>query len=209
MNVPANPPPAQLLPVVPIQADRELYAALMCIGGDNRRRRENGFPIVDPLDLIAAHRIAHSPERGELASLVEADYVEGLERALKALRDAAELDMCADMPEGVDGGFIDVANDALRAKYPVIWTDEQVATLQAWQDCGWVHQLTCANRPHGFFDEDGNALDDALIPTSRGLFCGGCDYHQTTVPEVCLGPLPPNPTSALQALSATTVGDRL
>lgn len=66
--MPANPPPAQLLPVV--QADRELFAiispdlASLIYGGDLDQFQQ--------MQAIARHRLAHSPERGELASLVEA-----------------------------------------------------------------------------------------------------------------------------------------
>lgn len=74
---PANPPPAQLLPVV--QADRDAAAAFygphlsrpgeVLVTAHMRAGQIDESPLIQ---AFAAHRIAHAPERGELASLVEA-----------------------------------------------------------------------------------------------------------------------------------------
>jgi len=72
--MPANPPPAQLLPV--IQADRDAAAAYMDRVKSKRWSVDGilsgGCDNTSIVQSFAAHRLAHSPERGELASLVEA-----------------------------------------------------------------------------------------------------------------------------------------
>jgi hypothetical protein len=64
---PANPDPqtatpaGELVPV--IQADRNLWRTLIGLPERNMRRRENGEPVVDALQLLAAHRLAHAKEQ--------------------------------------------------------------------------------------------------------------------------------------------------
>jgi hypothetical protein len=62
------------------------------------------------------------------------------------------------------------------------WTAEQVAAIQAWQDCGWVHEMTCPN-----------GCGVPLEATPEQLVCPACGYWQKWVPAVVLGPLPPDP----------------
>jgi hypothetical protein len=118
-----------------------------------------------------------------------------LRQATVALIVAAEQDSVADFPSGVDYGFLDRAWEALDATYPVIWTDEQVAAINAWQSCGHTHPLTCANHDDNWHkDEDGDEVLPFAIP--QGLVCRACGYRQFWVPEPCLGGAPISPAQA-------------
>jgi hypothetical protein len=118
--------------------------------------------------------------------------VEELRAATVALIRAAEQDSAADWPQGVDNSHLDRAWEALDATYPVIWTDEQVAGVQAWQECGWVHPLTCANHNDNWHrDEDGEEVLPIALP--QGLVCRSCGYRQFQVPPMCFEGSPPNP----------------
>lgn len=80
---------------------------------------------------------------------------------------------------------------------PIIWTPEQVAKLNEWQACPWVHPFTCgsamrhdeahrrATRP-GF--EPGT-----LVATTRGWVCPGCAYSQTWAHDFMFAGAPPPP----------------
>lgn len=46
------------------------------------------------------------------------------------------------------------------------WSVEQVAALNRYQSAGWMHPFTCPSG-HG-----------ALLATSTGWTCSGCDYTQ-------------------------------
>jgi hypothetical protein len=65
------------------------------------------------------------------------------------------------------------------------WTPEQVAKLNEWQACGWVHEFTCANE-HGQGHE-------TLIATPDGWVCPSCAYRQTWAHDFMLLGAPPNP----------------
>jgi hypothetical protein len=115
-----------------------------------------------------------------------------------ALIVAAEQDSVADWPSGVDYSRLDRAWEALDATYPAIWSDDQVAKINEWQSCGWVHPLTCANRNDSWHkDEDGDEVLPIAIP--QGLVCRSCGYRQFHVPVVCLAGAPPNLASAMSA----------
>jgi Zn ribbon nucleic-acid-binding protein len=57
---------------------------------------------------------------------------------------------------------------------------EKIARIQAWQDAGFVHPLTCGNnsnhRPLVPFDNGGQVL----------VHCLDCGYSQDRIPEVVL-----------------------
>ena len=64
------------------------------------------------------------------------------------------------------------------------WSAEQVAKLQAWQDCDWVHPYTCYQ-------------GHTMTPTQQGWTCI-CGYQQNwTWAPMLQGP-PPDPTEALR-----------
>jgi len=52
---------------------------------------------------------------------------------------------------------------------PVIWTEEQVLSLNDYQRCGMWHPFTCGNSHDG---------DRDLVATPTGLKCPGCAYTQ-------------------------------
>lgn len=70
------------------------------------------------------------------------------------------------------------------------FTIEQRVALQEWQDCGWVHQLTCGEC----------SCSLPMIPEARGMVCVGCYHVQETVPALCLT-LPPDPATILNLAS--------
>ena len=68
------------------------------------------------------------------------------------------------------------------------FTPEQVLALNRWQNAGYIHEFTCANRGDGKHG-DGNGV---LIATVRGWICQFCDYEQDWCHEVMTHPLPRN-----------------
>ncbi|HEY1878440.1 MAG TPA: hypothetical protein VGG68_00760 [Caulobacteraceae bacterium] len=68
------------------------------------------------------------------------------------------------------------------------WTPEQVAALNEWQACGWVHEFTCGN------DHPGTATPP-LVATPEGWRCADerCAYRQTWAYAMMLDGAPPNP----------------
>lgn len=108
------------------------------------------------------------------------------QRAWDWLRDRA-LSLTSGFEEG---GYVD---DSIRVGDPVElpplseatisarFSDGEIAYIQRWQDCGWVHPLTC---PHH--------SDRRLKPFKHGLRCmvPNCSYCQTWVPPEVFGPLP-------------------
>jgi len=69
------------------------------------------------------------------------------------------------------------------------WTPEEVAKLNAWQACGWVHEFTCPNRG------DENHKDDiGLTATVHGWICPHCDYTQNWAHDFMFdgAPAPPD-----------------
>lgn len=72
------------------------------------------------------------------------------------------------------------------------WSDEQVANLQHWQTCGFVHEFTCQVNHR-------NGADRTLIPTTKGWRCPSCKYQQNWAHVFMLNSRPVNPAAALQA----------
>jgi hypothetical protein len=70
------------------------------------------------------------------------------------------------------------------------FTLEQVAALEQWQVCAWVHPFTCPKEEH--------ERTINLMPTPEGWVCPGrsCTYRQTWAWEFMFT-LPPNPLAAL------------
>ena len=66
------------------------------------------------------------------------------------------------------------------------WTVPQMALIQGWQACPWTHELTCANGC------------GTLSVTSEQLVCNKCGYWQKWVPDIVLGPLPPDPKTLFE-----------
>jgi hypothetical protein len=134
---------------------------------------------------------------------VSAKVIDDLRAATVALIVAAEQDSVADWPSGVDYSHLDRAWEALDATFPIIWSDAQVAKINEWQSCGWVHPLTCANHNDSWHkDEDGEEV--LPIAIRQGLVCRSCGYRQFRIPVVCLDGAPPNPAIAMQAAQVTT-----
>jgi hypothetical protein len=55
------------------------------------------------------------------------------------------------------------------------WTAEQVAALNRWQNCVYVHPFTCGSAIQAQEHRDGAAV---LMATSDGWICPYCDYRQ-------------------------------
>lgn len=55
---------------------------------------------------------------------------------------------------------------------------EKIAAIKEWQNCPYVHPLTCGN----------NSLHENLVPIEiKGkivLICPECDYQQTHIPDI-------------------------
>ena len=101
--------------------------------------------------------------------------------AAKAVLDACYLaDASEDLPEHIDGSLLDKLSLAL---WPEIWTEEQVAALNAFQDRGDVHPFTCGsdNRSDDAHkaaqQEEGGDLGQ-LVATRQGWICPACSYRQ-------------------------------
>ena len=54
------------------------------------------------------------------------------------------------------------------------FTEEEKRLIQRWQECGLVHELTCA------------WCSAVLIPMDEYLACPSCDFTQNWVPNVVL-----------------------
>lgn len=57
------------------------------------------------------------------------------------------------------------------------WTEEQVASLNAYQASGRYHPFTCANRSEPGHQERHGDLG-VLVATKDGWICPDCDYTQ-------------------------------
>ena len=109
--------------------------------------------------------------------------VEALRLALKNLLDACyQADGLEELPECIDGSLLDDAAAALELQFPVIWTVEQVAMLEARQNDASKHPYTCggdrSDRAHTFHAEEAGEDAGQLYPTVRGWRCPACDYRQ-------------------------------
>jgi hypothetical protein len=64
------------------------------------------------------------------------------------------------------------------------WTEDQVRNLERRQAAVWLHPYTC----------NGCSPSRDLRPTSDGLVCDGCGYHQNWAHAVdVVGDFPSNP----------------
>lgn len=70
------------------------------------------------------------------------------------------------------------------------FTREQVAALNDWQRCGWVHAFTCENRAS-------HVGEGELVATLTGWICPQCTYTQDWAHSLMLT-LPPNPLDAFR-----------
>ena len=65
------------------------------------------------------------------------------------------------------------------------WTEDQVARLNEYQQCDWVHEFTCPNRGDDQHEEafvvfaEGIKKGGALEARRDGFHCSVCGYHQT------------------------------
>jgi hypothetical protein len=66
-----------------------------------------------------------------------------------------------------------------------LWTPEQVAKLNEWQGCGWVHEFTCPNAHPDAHQE--------LVATVDGWICPSCDYTQDWAHDFMFNGAPPDP----------------
>lgn len=91
-----------------------------------------------------------------------------------------EADGYEELPEQIDGSLLDAMSLAI---WPEIWTDEQVAALNAYQARDDSHPFTCGSDNRGdeahraVQDEDGGDLGQ-LVATRQGWICPACDYRQ-------------------------------
>jgi hypothetical protein len=68
------------------------------------------------------------------------------------------------------------------------WTDAEVANLNYWQTCGYVHPFTCPNNHPG---------DRDLVAHRDGWHCPNCVYTQSWAHEMMLEGPPPNPLQGM------------
>lgn len=90
-----------------------------------------------------------------------------------------QADSCEELSDYIDGSLLDAMCMAI---WPEIWTDEQVAALNAYQDRKDVHPFTCGGDRS---DEAHKAVQEAhggdlgqLVATRQGWVCNACDYRQ-------------------------------
>lgn len=108
------------------------------------------------------------------------DEVERLRRAGQQLLEACyRADALEELPEHIDGSLLDAMRLAI---WPEIWTDEQVAALNAYQDRGDVHPFTCGgdrfDEAHKAAQEEHGGDFGQLVATRQGWVCNACDYRQ-------------------------------
>jgi hypothetical protein len=82
------------------------------------------------------------------------------------------------------------------------WTKEQVAALDRWQRCDWVHPFTCGGErrdvAHLLYAEAAGHKDfGVLVATPDGWLCPTCNYRQNWAHEFMFHP-PPKPGIALR-----------
>lgn len=93
----------------------------------------------------------------------------------------------------------DIPRGAIVAAPFPLWVQK---ALQAWQQCGWAHPLTCGTQGcpgrTSIDCEDGGQVHEnpTLLVRHYGLECPACDYRQSRVPALCLQ-LPPDPRTLL------------
>lgn len=59
-------------------------------------------------------------------------------------------------------------------KDSVLWSDEEVKSLNAWQLDEQTHPFTCGNPDH----HDDKIENRTLVATNQGWVCPGCSYTQ-------------------------------
>jgi hypothetical protein len=156
--MPANPDPqtatsaGELAPV--IQADRNLWRTLIGLPERNMRRRENGEPVVDALQLLAAHRLAHAKEQaaGENGLPCErcqgnGEIVTDWKRYMHAKPGDVGDEAVADCPDcGGTGRVESLAAPASSVPEPssinsgnIVWRGEEWVPLEAYREAmaGW------------------------------------------------------------------------
>lgn len=93
-------------------------------------------------------------------------------------------DAMEELPDCIDGSLLDAMNAAI---WPDIWTDEQVAKLNEFQN-GYGPPFTCGsgNRSDAAHaavrSEEGGDLGQ-LVATRQGWICPACDYRQFSAHE--------------------------
>ena len=125
---------------------------------------------------FAAHRIAATSAKDKRIAELEAAVAPLLKVCL-------QLDANEDLPWQIDGSMLDAISEALEKKYPVIWTPEQVAMLEARQADTSQHPYTCGgdrsdDTHRQIAEEDCHRDTGLLYPTERGWKCPACDYRQ-------------------------------
>ncbi len=83
----------------------------------------------------------------------------------------------------------------METKTPVIWTFDEVANLNAFQNSHQYHPLTCGGDRHDeahkkYQSEHGGDFGQ-LIATPEGWKCPVCDYRQDSAHYFMKQPLPP------------------
>lgn len=151
-------------------------------------RNDGANDIADLLDearaWIAAHRHQAEQRGGEAdaMSINEADLCRLEAAARRLLKACHYADANEDLSLLIDGEMMDELDDALNWRFPVIWTAQQVAALNASQE-GYGHPFTCGGERgdeahRAYADEHGGDLGQ-LVATPRGWVCPVCDYRQT------------------------------
>lgn len=59
------------------------------------------------------------------------------------------------------------------------WTLEQVQSLSAYQQAGFMHPFTCPDRGDGDHRWDLYCDIGVLVPKLAGWYCNDCEYEQT------------------------------
>lgn len=83
------------------------------------------------------------------------------------------------------------------------WSPAEVAALNEWQACGWVHPFTCGSGKRTDARHTAYALAretdyGQLVATEAGwVCCPGCSYRQNWAHEFMLRGAPPDPRALL------------
>lgn len=78
--------------------------------------------------------------------------------------------------QGKDSDTFDFYWEEQKSKDSILWSEEEVKSLNAWQKCGHiVHpSFTCSNPDH----HDDKIENRILVATNQGWVCPGCSYTQ-------------------------------
>lgn len=103
-----------------------------------------------------------------------------------------ELTLTVDEVETLAGYFVRRAYRKRR-----LWTPEQVAKLNEWQACPWVHPFTCGgdrgDAAHRAYAAEHGGDFGQLFATVDGWICPVCDYRQTWAHRFMFSGAPPDP----------------